>query len=88
MTTTTPNISDEIKQIKELFSVYNRLAETCFNDCVFDFTTRAITDKENRCTDICFDKSLKMNARISQRFQEYQLIKVEKTQEQEAAKTK
>ena len=77
------NISDEIKQIKELFSVYNRLAETCFNDCVFDFTTRAITDKENRCTDICFDKCLKMNARISMRFQEYQMVKVEK-QEQEA----
>jgi len=62
-----------MKQFREFLSSYNKLSEMCFNDCVHDFTTRKILDKENSCSMNCMDKYLKMTQRISQRFQEYQM---------------
>uniref|UniRef100_A0A8D2JMR4 Mitochondrial import inner membrane translocase subunit n=1 Tax=Sciurus vulgaris TaxID=55149 RepID=A0A8D2JMR4_SCIVU len=32
--------SDQIKQFREFLGTYNKLTETCFLDCVKDFTTR------------------------------------------------
>lgn len=53
---------------------YNKLSEVCFTDCIFDFTNREIRKKEEKCALNCMEKYLKMNQRISQRFQEFQLI--------------
>lgn len=53
---------------------YNKLSETCFTDCVFDFTARTVKDSEDKCAMNCMEKFLKMNQRISQRFQEFQMI--------------
>ncbi|KAM4856331.1 mitochondrial import inner membrane translocase subunit Tim9-like isoform 2-T2 [Urocitellus parryii] len=32
--------SDQIKQFREFLGTYNKLTETCFLDCVKDFTTK------------------------------------------------
>jgi import inner membrane translocase subunit TIM9 len=75
------NTSDQIKQFKDFILNYNKLSEQCFNDCIHDFTTRNVSTKEENCANNCFDKFLKMNQRISQRFQELQLIANEKQQQ-------
>lgn len=67
----------EVKQFREFLTSYNRLSEMCFVDCVHDFTVRKVHDKEEKCAMSCMEKYLKMTQRISQRFQEYQLIQNE-----------
>ncbi|XP_003745556.1 mitochondrial import inner membrane translocase subunit Tim9 [Galendromus occidentalis] len=68
-----PTNEDQIKQLKDFLSSYNKLTEMCFTDCVHDFTVRTVRDKEEKCSLWCMEKYLKMNQRISQRFQEFQL---------------
>ncbi len=50
------------------------LSESCFVDCVRDFTSREVTERESRCATNCMDKYLKMTQRLSLRFQEHQLM--------------
>ncbi|XP_074852388.1 mitochondrial import inner membrane translocase subunit Tim9 isoform X2 [Carettochelys insculpta] len=38
--------SDQIKQFKEFLGTYNKLTETCFLDCVKDFTSREVKSEE------------------------------------------
>ena len=71
----------EIKQFKDFILNYNKLSEMCFMDCVHDFTFREVSKKEQSCSENCFDKFVKLNNRISQRFQEIQLSQHEKTQQ-------
>jgi import inner membrane translocase subunit TIM9 len=61
-------------KIKEFIKQYNKIAELCFNDCINDFTTRKILNSEDACTTNCLEKYLKMNQRISMRFQEHQML--------------
>jgi len=63
----------EVKQFKDFIMNYNKLSEMCFMDCVHDFTFREVSKKEETCAGNCFDKFVKLNNRISQRFQEIQL---------------
>ncbi|XP_029340659.1 LOW QUALITY PROTEIN: mitochondrial import inner membrane translocase subunit Tim9 [Mus caroli] len=72
--------SDQIKQFKEFLGTYNKLTETCFLDCVKDFTTREVKPEEVTCSEHCLQKYyrnlqkyLKMTQRISVRFQEYHI---------------
>ncbi|XP_076312643.1 mitochondrial import inner membrane translocase subunit Tim9-like [Tachypleus tridentatus] len=65
--------SEQIKQFKDFLISYNKLSELCFTDCVHDFTVRQVQDKEDRCAMNCMEKYLKMNQRITQRFQEFQM---------------
>ncbi|XP_039073699.1 mitochondrial import inner membrane translocase subunit Tim9-like [Hyaena hyaena] len=65
--------SDQIKQFKEFLGTYNKITETCFLDCVKDFTTREVKPEETTCTEHCLQKYLKMTQRISMRFQEYHI---------------
>ncbi|KAL1776043.1 mitochondrial import inner membrane translocase subunit Tim9 [Sigmodon hispidus] len=65
--------SDQIKQFKEFLGTYNKLTETCFLDCVKDFTTREVKPEEVACSEHCLQKYLKMTQRISMRFQEYHI---------------
>jgi import inner membrane translocase subunit TIM9 len=80
------NTADQIKQFKDFILNYNRLSEQCFTDCIFDFTGRTFPTKEDKCADNCVDKYLKMNQRIGQRFQEYQLVVNEKMSGQQLPK--
>ncbi|XP_055682307.1 mitochondrial import inner membrane translocase subunit Tim9 [Lutzomyia longipalpis] len=65
---------DQLKTFSDFLMSYNKLSELCFTDCVTDFTTRSVKKDEERCALNCMEKYLKMNQRVSQRFQEYQMI--------------
>ncbi|KYN26928.1 PREDICTED: mitochondrial import inner membrane translocase subunit Tim9 [Trachymyrmex cornetzi] len=69
-----PTDVDQIKSFRDFLTSYNKLSEICFIDCISDFTTREIRAKEEKCALNCMEKYLKMNQRISQRFQEFQII--------------
>ncbi|XP_053979751.1 mitochondrial import inner membrane translocase subunit Tim9-like [Hylaeus volcanicus] len=66
--------SEQIKAFREFLTSYNKLSEICFIDCINDFTARDIKAKEEKCALNCMEKYLKMNQRVSQRFQEFQMI--------------
>ena len=65
---------DQIKTFKEFMSNYNKLSEICFSDCIWDFTSRKVAKGEETCALNCAEKYLKANQRISNRFQEAQMI--------------
>lgn len=73
--------ADQIKSFKEFMTVYNKLSETCFADCIWDFTNRKISKSEENCSLNCADKFMKANQRISTRFQEFQLMANENAME-------
>lgn len=76
----------EIKHFKDFILNYNKLSEMCFMDCVHDFTFREVSKKEETCASNCFDKFVKLNNRISQRFQEVQLSQYDKATQQQQPK--
>lgn len=65
---------DQMKTFSDFLMSYNKLSEMCFTDCVRDFTSRDVKDSEEKCSLNCMEKYLKMNQRVSQRFQEFQMI--------------
>ncbi|KAJ9588066.1 hypothetical protein L9F63_018561 [Diploptera punctata] len=65
---------EQVKSFRDFLMSYNKLSEICFNDCVWDFTTRSVKSQEDKCALNCMEKYLKMNQRISQRFQEFQIL--------------
>lgn len=65
---------DQIKSFKDFMANFNKLSEICFADCVWDFTTRKVLNGESNCALNCAEKYLKMNQRISTRFQEHQMV--------------
>lgn len=60
---------DQVRTFRDFLSNYNKLSEICFSDCIWDFTNRKVSNKENNCAMNCAEKYLKMNQRISTRFQ-------------------
>ncbi|XP_059480131.1 mitochondrial import inner membrane translocase subunit Tim9 [Neocloeon triangulifer] len=65
---------EQIKSFRDFLVSYNKLSELCFSECVWDLTTRKVKDQEDKCAMNCMEKYLKMNQRISQRFQEFQVL--------------
>lgn len=63
-----------ILQFRDFLTSYNKLSEICFVDCITNFTTRDVSAKEEKCALNCMEKYLKMNQRVSQRFQEFQVM--------------
>ena len=61
--------NEQMKTMREFMLNYNKLSEVCFADCVWDFTNRKISGIENQCSLYCAEKYLKMNQRVSTRFQ-------------------
>jgi import inner membrane translocase subunit TIM9 len=61
----------EISQFKQFLTTYNKVTESCFGDCVNDFTSRRITKEEIDCCNHCLDKYLKFTQRVSLRLQEH-----------------
>ncbi|KAI9591863.1 putative TIM9-translocase of the mitochondrial inner membrane [Syncephalis fuscata] len=60
----------ERKQMKDFVRMYSKLVERCFVDCVDDFTSKAISSKENTCLDRCITKFLRLSERVGQQFSE------------------
>ncbi|CAG5096348.1 Similar to Tim9a: Mitochondrial import inner membrane translocase subunit Tim9 (Drosophila melanogaster) [Cotesia congregata] len=61
---------EAIKSFRDFLTSYNKLSEVCFIDCISDFTSRDLKSKEEKCAVNCMEKYLKMNQRVSQRFQD------------------
>ena len=40
--------AETVTQMREFLMSYNKLSEWCFNDCIADFTTRKLSDHENK----------------------------------------
>ena len=59
----------QVRAFQDFLSQYNRLSESCFHDCVWDFTSRNVSQGESNCAVNCAEKYLRMNQRISTRFQ-------------------
>ncbi|KAG0725126.1 Mitochondrial import inner membrane translocase subunit Tim9 [Chionoecetes opilio] len=64
----------QVKQFRDFLVQYNKLSEGCFNACVWDFTSRNIRTNEENCAQNCVEKYTKVTQRISERFQELQLL--------------
>ncbi|KAJ5106246.1 hypothetical protein N7456_002921 [Penicillium angulare] len=60
----------ERKQLKEFMTMYSKMVQRCFDDCVNDFTTKSLINREEQCVMRCVDKHLKSSARLQERFQE------------------
>ncbi|KAJ5278706.1 hypothetical protein N7478_004078 [Penicillium angulare] len=60
----------ERKQLKEFMTMYSKMVQRCFDDCVNDFTTKSLINREETCVMRCVDKHLKSSARLQERFQE------------------
>ncbi|PYH41271.1 protein transporter TIM9 [Aspergillus saccharolyticus JOP 1030-1] len=60
----------ERKQMKEFMTMYTKLVQKCFDDCVNDFTTKSLINREESCVMRCVDKYMKSSARLNERFQE------------------
>lgn len=43
----------------------------CFDDCINDFTSKAVSTKEETCISRCVDKFIKASERTGQRFAEH-----------------
>ena len=44
------------QQLRTFLTTYNRLSESCFIDCVHDFTSRTVTNNEVRENDLVIRK--------------------------------
>ncbi|KAJ9053189.1 protein transporter tim9 [Entomophthora muscae] len=62
------------KQEEENMSTYMALAKKCFGDCTSDFTTKKVTEKEEKCLGRCVKKFLLVSERITKRFQEHNAL--------------
>ncbi|CAF1003331.1 unnamed protein product [Didymodactylos carnosus] len=71
----TPSFEDQVPTLREFLREYNRISEVCFNDCINDFSGKAgVSSAEGLCVGFCLEKFLKVTQRISQRFQEHQML--------------
>ncbi|OAD74379.1 hypothetical protein PHYBLDRAFT_111688 [Phycomyces blakesleeanus NRRL 1555(-)] len=56
--------------MKDFMNLYSNLVQRCFEDCANDFTTKAVSRKEESCVKMCADKFLKHSERVGARFSE------------------
>jgi len=61
----------EKKQMQDFLRMYSNLVERCFNSCCNDFTSKALSSKEEQCVNHCTDKFLKHSERVGARFAEH-----------------
>lgn len=50
----------QVKQFRDFLVQYNKLSESCFNACVWDFTSRSIRNNEENCVQNCVEKYTKV----------------------------
>ncbi|EIM86119.1 chaperone [Stereum hirsutum FP-91666 SS1] len=60
----------EKKQMQDFLRMYSNLVEKCFTSCCNDFTSKALSSKEEQCMTNCADKFLKHSERVGARFAE------------------
>ncbi|KAK0244310.1 Tim10/DDP family zinc finger protein [Armillaria nabsnona] len=60
----------EKKQMQDFLRMYANIVERCFNTCCNDFTSKALSSKEDQCVMNCTEKFLKHAERVGTRFAE------------------
>ncbi|KAL9937320.1 hypothetical protein V8E36_003729 [Tilletia maclaganii] len=60
----------EQRQMKDFMKLYTGLVERCFADCCNDFSSKALTQREETCVNNCATKWLKHSERVGARFSE------------------
>ncbi|RXW24417.1 hypothetical protein EST38_g1416 [Candolleomyces aberdarensis] len=60
----------EKKQMQDFLRLYSNIVDKCFNTCCNDFTSKALSSKEETCISNCFDKFTKHTERVGARFAE------------------
>lgn len=75
----------EQKQMKDFMRLYSGLVERCFQGCVNDFTSRALTSKETQCVSYCTQKFLKHSERVGARFAEEKYVRMQETYTQRSS---
>ncbi|PUU78498.1 Tim10/DDP family zinc finger protein [Tuber borchii] len=60
----------EKRQTRDMMQFYSNLVQRCFDDCINDFTSKALSTKEETCVSRCVDKFIKTSDRLGQRFAE------------------
>ncbi|KAK1750682.1 Tim10/DDP family zinc finger-domain-containing protein [Echria macrotheca] len=58
------------RQVKEFMTLFGGLVDNCFTACVDDFTSKALSGRENGCISRCVIKSMATQTRLSERFAE------------------
>ncbi|KAF9267459.1 hypothetical protein L218DRAFT_978035 [Marasmius fiardii PR-910] len=60
----------EKKQMQDFLRLYANIVERCFTSCCNDFTSKALSSKEDQCITSCTEKFLKHSERVGSRFAE------------------
>ncbi|KAJ1983619.1 protein transporter tim9 [Dimargaris verticillata] len=60
----------ERNQMRDFMRMYSSLVQRCFDSCVDDFTSKALSTKEDGCLMRCTEKFMKHSERVGQRFAE------------------
>ncbi|KAF8158354.1 Tim10/DDP family zinc finger protein [Crassisporium funariophilum] len=60
----------EKRQMQDFLKMYSNLVEKCFNTCCNDFTSKALSTKEESCIMNCTEKFIKHSERVGARFAE------------------
>jgi len=55
-------------QFREFSKIYNTMSEICFNQCVWDFGTKEIRNREDRCAMSCTEKYMKAQKELGNAF--------------------
>ena len=63
---------DQKKTFREFFKTYNKMSETCFNKCVWDFGVASMRGREERCVMKCVSHYLSATQEIQRVFAEDQ----------------
>ncbi|XP_015924643.1 mitochondrial import inner membrane translocase subunit Tim10 B isoform X2 [Parasteatoda tepidariorum] len=74
--------------MKDFLYIYNKMAETCFNQCIENFNGRQLTPTEESCIEKCSSKGVAVNHRLMMSYMEIQPEimnkRVEEMQKQQA----
>lgn len=60
--------------MKDFLRLFTSLVDRCFTDCISDFTTKALKEKEEGCVVKCVEKFMKHSERVGARFQEHNAL--------------
>ncbi|KAF8895460.1 mitochondrial import inner membrane translocase subunit TIM9 [Infundibulicybe gibba] len=60
----------EKRQMQDFLKMYSNLVEKCFTSCCNDFTSKALSSKEETCVMNCTEKFIKHSERVGARFAE------------------
>jgi len=59
-----------VEQFREFSKIYNTMSELCFNQCVWDFGTKEIRNREDRCAMNCTENYMKATKLMGNSFTE------------------